>query len=100
MCIRDRDVGEKPYRIDRMLCQLKLSGKLDDAEGFCLGDFTDCESDPDPERPSFSVEEVLNQYFGRNGKPCLTGIPGGHGKYNGCLLYTSLLDFLVRFSPG
>jgi len=79
------DVGEKPYRIDRMLCQLKLSGKLDDAEGFCLGDFTDCESDPDPERPSFSVEEVLNQYFGRNGKPCLTGIPGGHGKYNGVL---------------
>lgn len=79
------DIGEKPYRIDRMLCQLKLSGKLDDAEGFCLGDFTDCEPDPQPQGPSFSVEEVLRQYFSETGKPCLANVPCGHGKYNGVL---------------
>ncbi len=79
------EVGERPYRVDRMLCQLKLAGKLDDAAGFCLGDFIDCETDPDPARPSFSVSEVLEQYFAGAGKPCISNIPAGHGKYNAVL---------------
>lgn len=79
------EVGERPYRVDRMLCQLKLSGKLNDAAGFCLGDFTDCEGDPDSARPSFTVAEVLEQYFAGTGKPCIANIPAGHGKYNAVL---------------
>jgi len=79
------EVGEKPYRIDRMLCQLRLAGKLEDAEGFCIGDFTDCEGDPDSHIPSFSCSDVLQQYFGHTGKPCLANVPAGHGKYNAVL---------------
>ena len=37
------DVGEEPYQIDGMLNQLKLSGKLDDAIGFVIGDFAKSE---------------------------------------------------------
>ena len=77
------DVGEKPYRIDRMLCQLQLSGKLKDASGFCLGSFTDCEADPD--HPSFTIDEVLRNYFSGTGKPCITKLPVGHGKFNGTI---------------
>lgn len=88
------DVGEKPYRVDRMLCQLKLAGKLDDAAGFCLGDFTDC--DPDPGRPSFQVEEVLAQYFEGCGKPCIAGLPAGHGE----LRATLPLGVLVRITTS
>lgn len=79
------EVGERPYRIDRMLCHLKLAGKLDDAAGFCLGDFTDCEGNLGPDRPGFTVAEVLNQYFAGTGKPCIGNIPAGHGKYNSVL---------------
>ncbi|HHY11186.1 MAG TPA: LD-carboxypeptidase [Firmicutes bacterium] len=77
------EVGEKPYRVDRMLCQLELSGKLSDAAGFCVGGFTGCEADP--ERPSFTVDEVLEQYFTGTGKPCITNVPAGHGKFNATL---------------
>lgn len=77
------EVGEKPYRVDRMLCQLEETGKLADAAGILLGDFTDCEASGGA--PSFTVGEVLSQYFQGTGKPCLKGVPAGHGRYKAML---------------
>ena len=39
------DVGEKPYRVERMLTHLKMAGKFDDVAGVLFGDFTDCDGD-------------------------------------------------------
>ncbi len=36
------DVGEAPYRVDRMLTQLRLAGKFSGLHGLVLGTFTDC----------------------------------------------------------
>ena len=36
------DIGEAPYRIDRLLHHLKSSGRLDQVAGLVLGTFTDC----------------------------------------------------------
>jgi muramoyltetrapeptide carboxypeptidase len=36
------DIGEAPYRIDRMLTQLRLSGGLADISGLIMGTFSDC----------------------------------------------------------
>ncbi len=36
------DIGEKPFRIDRMLMQLRLAGKLDKVRGFVFGEMLDC----------------------------------------------------------
>ena len=33
------DVGEKPYRVERMLTHLKMAGKLDHVAGVVFGDF-------------------------------------------------------------
>lgn len=77
------DVGEKPYRVDRMLCQLRLAGKLRDAAGFLIGDFTGCE--PEEGQPSLTLREVLDHYFGGTGKPCLLDVPAGHGSYRATL---------------
>lgn len=77
------EVGEKPYRVDRMLCQLEQTGKLTGAAGVLLGDFTDCEADGGS--PSFAVDEVLRQYFQGTKKPCLKGIPAGHGSHKATL---------------
>jgi muramoyltetrapeptide carboxypeptidase len=38
------DCGEAPYRIDRMLCQLRYAGCLNTPAGVALGDFTKCGS--------------------------------------------------------
>ena len=37
------DVGEAPYKLDRMLQQWRLSGLLSRIKGMMIGTFTDCE---------------------------------------------------------
>lgn len=66
------DIGEDPYKIDRLLCQLRLSGALDTVAGVLLGSFTDADS-PD---------EVLADYLGELGVPVLAGWPSGHSTPN------------------
>ncbi|WP_344970126.1 LD-carboxypeptidase [Streptosporangium fragile] len=63
------DVGEAPYRIDRMLTQLLQSGSLAGAAGFALGSWVDC-GDPHP---------VLEELLAPLGVPVLAGLPVGHG---------------------
>jgi muramoyltetrapeptide carboxypeptidase len=73
------DVGERPYRIDRMLTQLKLSGALDGARVAALGAFLRSdEADGSPP----SVAEVLEERLTTFDLPGITGIPVGHGDRN------------------
>lgn len=41
------DVGEKPYQIDRMMQNLRVSGALSQLSGLIVGQFTETEEDPD-----------------------------------------------------
>lgn len=70
------DVGEEPYRLDRMLCQLRLAGLLDHLAGAILGTWRKCA----PENPehSFTVRQVLEHYFGQAPYPVLLNFPTGH----------------------
>lgn len=70
------DVAEPPYKIDSMLNQLKHAGKLEQAEGILIGDFTDCEA-KDPET-SLSFDQVLVDYLTDLEKPVLKGFRIGH----------------------
>ncbi|MFC4620038.1 LD-carboxypeptidase [Camelliibacillus cellulosilyticus] len=70
------DIGEEPYRIDRMLTQLTLAGKLDDAAGFILGSWTDCESEEEP--GGFSVMDVFQNILKPLGKPTIYNVAAGH----------------------
>lgn len=67
------DVGEEPYRVDRLLAQLRLAGVLDAAAGFLIGSFTGCEESPDA---------VLADCLLPLGKPVLAGWPSGHRSPN------------------
>lgn len=69
------DVDEPPYRVDGMLNQLKLSGKLADAAGIIVGDFA--RANP-AEEPSLTLEQVLLSYLGRLHCPVLAGLRIGH----------------------
>jgi muramoyltetrapeptide carboxypeptidase len=70
------DVMEEPYRIDRMLFQLKLSGLLDEVNGVILGSFRKC-TPKEPEK-SFTLEQVFEQHFSTFNKPVFYGAQIGH----------------------
>ncbi len=72
------DVGERPYRLDRLWTQLRLSNALDGVVGIALGEFTECEE----KGASFSSAEVLNSLTHELNVPVLAGLPIGHGAIN------------------
>lgn len=73
------EIGERPYRIDRQLTQLELSGALDGLAGVVLGDFVGC-AEKDGSAPD--AEAVLVERLGRRGIPIVTGAPIGHASRN------------------
>lgn len=73
------DVTELPYRVDRMLQQLRAAGKLDRIAGIALGSFTDCD---DERTPEWTIERLCDDVFGALGVPVVTGLPFGHGAEN------------------
>jgi muramoyltetrapeptide carboxypeptidase len=68
------DVGEMPYRLDRVLTQLRRSGYLDGVRGILCGTWDEC--GPLPE-----VEELLADRLGDLGVPVLLGADVGHGVF-------------------
>ncbi|MGH9380773.1 MAG: S66 peptidase family protein [Thermoanaerobaculia bacterium] len=69
------DVEEDLYRIDRMLTQLYLAGKLREVAGVVFGDCSRC--DPG-EGTSFSLEQILRHWLQPLGVPVLSGLAFGH----------------------
>jgi muramoyltetrapeptide carboxypeptidase len=72
------DLGERPYRLDRMWTHLRLAGVFQRVRGIVLGDFTDCEE----KSASFSSADVLRSLAEETGLPCAAGFPIGHGAVN------------------
>jgi len=81
------DIGEKPYKIDRMLTQLVQSGKLGKAAGVALGIFKECDYAPEDEAydTSSSLHEVLKDRLSNLQIPVIYGLPFGHIKDNAVL---------------
>lgn len=73
------DVGEYPYRIDRMLTQLRLSGDLDRIAGIILGDFDDC-FPPVKDEPGLPLDELVIELLGDRDIPVVSGLRYGHIK--------------------
>lgn len=72
------EIGEEPYRLDRMLTQLKLAGVLAQAGGLVLGHFSGCE--PSSGQPSLTVEEIVMNATAGLEIPVVAGLPYGHGE--------------------
>ena len=69
------EVGERPYRMDRMLTQLRLSGILSRAAAVVFGELPRCD-EPQPAGPAIKavVADLLDGFRG----PVLFGLPSGH----------------------
>lgn len=70
------DVGEEPYRVDGMLNQLRMAGKLKEAAGVVVGDFS--KADAKKHKVSQTLDDVLNHYLADLGKPVVKGFKIGH----------------------
>lgn len=74
------DVGEYLYNIDRMLYQLKRSGKLEKLAGVIIGGFTDSK---DTERPfGKTAQEIISAIFDEYDYPVCFNFPVSHEKEN------------------
>lgn len=70
------DVGEKPYRLDRMWTHLLLAGLFEGVRGVVFGEFTGCDE------KDHTSAEVLDELAQTLGVPCAAGFPIGHGDVN------------------
>ena len=77
------DIGERPYRLDRMLSDLLAGGHLSRAAGVVVGQFTDCAPGPDGRR----ALDVLRERLLVLGVPVAAGFPSGHGKRNDAVVF-------------
>ncbi len=71
------DVGEEAFRIDRMLTQMKLAGKLDRIAGVVWGECEKCKPTPGVDLP-LTEREVVDRILGGLGVPVLSGLTIGH----------------------
>lgn len=71
------DVNEKPYRVDRMLTQLRQAGKLDAVAGVMFGEMAGCSADPNE---VVTVADVIARHFATSAYPVVMGVPSGHGQ--------------------
>ena len=69
------DRGEAPYRLDRMLTQMKMAGCFDGMQGLVLGRFEDCGAREE-------VWRVVAEVFGDADWPILAGVDAGHSEPN------------------
>ena len=74
------DTGEAPYRVDRMLTQLRLAGKLDECAGIVWGTCTECTAAKSSYEVNLSISDILEEILAPLGKPVLAGLVFGHTK--------------------
>jgi muramoyltetrapeptide carboxypeptidase len=87
------EIGELLYKADRMLHQLKRSGKLDKLAGLLIGSFTDM---TDTERPfGKTVYEIIQDLVKEYDYPVCYGFPVGHSNENYALKAGALYKLKV-----
>jgi muramoyltetrapeptide carboxypeptidase len=69
------DIAEKPFRIDRMLMQLRLAGKLDGVRGFVFGEMLDCAP---PAGETYTLQQVIIRVLEPYNVPIVYGFKSGH----------------------
>ncbi len=74
------DIGERLYRVDRYLTQLRLAGKLNEVAGVLLGDFS--YDATDQREDSADIARFMQEFFSPLGIPVLAGFPAGHEAIN------------------
>ena len=79
------DVGEAPYRLDRMLTHWRLCGALQQLAGIGFGSFSGCDDNDEPAAPEPAWRSVLQERTADLGIPVIADLPVGHEPGNAAL---------------
>jgi len=88
------DVAEPPFRIDRMLMQLKMAGKLAEVRGIIFGEMLKCGP---RDNGDYTLQQIVQRVFGDLGVPVAYGLRSGHVSRNN---FTLPLGVRVAFNAG
>jgi muramoyltetrapeptide carboxypeptidase len=88
------DVGEHPYRIERMLTQLLHAGVLAQQKAIVLGQFTQYKLTPHDQ--GFHMQSVVNWLRAHTKVPVLTDLPFGHVPTKVCLPVGQRVSLVVE----
>jgi len=75
------DINEPPYKVDRMLNQLRIAKVIKKVKGVILGRFVNC-YEPDEMKNSLTLNEVIEDYFHSLKIPVIYNFKHGHIKDN------------------
>jgi muramoyltetrapeptide carboxypeptidase len=73
------EIGEAPYKVDRLLTQCREAGLFRGARAFVLGEFLHT---PPPADAGWTLDDVLHDGLSGFGVPILAGVGIGHGATN------------------
>ena len=95
------EVGETPYRIDRMLNQIKMAGLFEGVKGIVIGKCEDCEIGSSNSTWDLSLGEVIDYYIKPLNVPSFYGLMIGHTKEqltlpHGCLCSINTEDCTIN----
>lgn len=91
------DVAEKPYRIDRMLMQLRLAGKFQGVRGFVFGEMLDCVQ---PGNQDYTLQQVIMRVLSEFRVPVVYGLKSGHVSSGNVTLPLGVQATLVADDSG
>jgi muramoyltetrapeptide carboxypeptidase len=90
------DIGERPYRIDRLITHLDLAGVWGAAAAVVLGEFVNCEERKDSPLRSPTTLQVLEERLSRLAIPVAFGAKLGHGARNIAVPYGTMVELDTR----
>lgn len=91
------DLGERPYRVDRLITHLDLAGVFSAVAGVVVGDFSGCHEPEQTRDSSPTAAEVLEERLGRLAIPVAVGAPIGHGTRNVAVPYGAMVELDTMF---
>jgi muramoyltetrapeptide carboxypeptidase len=71
------DIGEEPYRVDRMIAQLRHASILGGAKAVLIGQFSDC-GPKDATKPTLTLDELFREASAVTPAPLMVNLPFGH----------------------
>ena len=92
------DVNEYLYNIDRMMLQLKRSGKLQNLAGLMVGSFSDCQDNEVPFGKT--ANEIIQEAIAEYHFPVCYHFPVGHDPQNWAMPYGRKVVLTVKDNGG
>jgi len=89
------DIGERPYKLDRMLTQHRLAKTFEGAAGFVIGQLSGCEPG---DGHDYTAADVVAENLSHHGVPVMHSVPLGHDGNSRAIVFGAVGEIDVKLS--